>query len=175
MKFQLAVLLFAVFGIVEFVEAQQADDIAPATDPMRGPESVLLNKPEPTGGPANGSAIARERAGLHIGSPNAIKVGGGEGLRLGPPGMGVQYGGGGGVRYGTERIGVRYGGGEGVRYGTQNIGVQYGGGQILRWGTPDAGVKIGGGEGFRIGTREYGLQFGTGHGVQIGRIRSAGN
>ena len=115
------------------------------------------------------------RRGFSVGSPNAIKVGGGEGLRIGPPGMGVQYGGGQGVRYGTERFGVQYGGGEGVRYGTKNIGVQYGGGQILRWGTPGAGVKVGGGEGVRIGTRNHGIQFGTGHGLQIGRIRRSGN
>lgn len=141
------------------------------------PEAPVDPGPEPSttaNGPA-GSVVDTVKRGFHVGSPDAIQVGGGEGLRIGPPGMGVQYGGGQILRYGTDRFGVKYGGGEGIRYGTKRIGVQYGGGQILRWGTPGAGVKVGGGEGVRIGTRRHGVQFGTGHGLQIGKIRGVGN
>lgn len=182
MKSPLLLLLLAVFGVVNVADAQvsepiqsqsdvgdaspQVDESVPATSPLSEPNAAAdlwRNIPVING------------RGFNVGSPNAIKIGGGEGLRLGPPGMGVQYGGGQFVRYGTENIGVKYGGGEGVRYGTRNIGVQYGGGQLLRWGTPNTGLRIGGGEGARLGTRQFGVQFGTGFGLQIGRIRSAGN
>ena len=159
--------LFSFVTVLCVAEISTAQEITPTIDPGQQPHDVKEVY--------QGAPVVDGNSGLHIGSPNAIKVGGGEGLRFGPPGMGVQYGGGQGVRFGTDRIGVKYGGGEGVRYGTQNIGVQYGGGQILRWGTPNSGVKVGGGEGVRIGTRRHGVQFGTGRGLQIGRIRGLGN
>ena len=164
MKYQSLFVLVTLLCAPQYAEAQE-------TAPTTGP----LLQPKPATEPSQEIFADKRNSGLHVGSPNAIKIGGGEGLRFGPPGIGVQYGGGQGVRYGTDRFGVKYGGCEGVRYGTPNIGVQYGGGQILRWGTPSAGVRIGGNEGVRIGTRRYGVQFGTGFGLQIGRIRSAGN
>ena len=88
----------------------------------------------------------------------------GDGIHIGPPGVGVSIGGGKGLQIGTDKAGFKLNG-DGLRIGTDENGVKVDG-EGARAGSDEHGVKIDG-DGARAGSDERGVKI-DGDGARAG-------
>ena len=88
----------------------------------------------------------------------------GDGIHIGPPGVGVSIGGGKGLQIGTDKAGFKLNG-DGLRIGTDEKGVKVDG-EGARAGSDEHGVKVDS-DGARAGSDERGVKI-DGDGARAG-------